>query len=82
MPLNRSTSPPPPPPHLKRLASNRGLVRGPIGQAENFGDLVDVVTADAVANAKAAALQVSRCLFFCPPVLLIETPALQIQSCP
>ena len=55
---HRSTSATAPPPSAKRLASNSGLVRGTIGQAEDMGKLLGAASADVVDNAKAAALQV------------------------
>ena len=57
--LRRSSSPAPQQPTAKRVVSNGGLVRGTIGQAEDMGNLLGAASADVVANAKAAALQVS-----------------------
>lgn len=57
--LLRSSSPAAPSPTAKRVVSDGGLVRGTIGQAENMGNILGAASADVVANAKAAALQVS-----------------------
>jgi hypothetical protein len=56
--LLRSSSPASPSPTAKRVVSDGGLVRGTIGQAEDMGNLLGAASADVVANAKAAALQV------------------------